>query len=59
VTSRNEVLPSCARFASPAVTDRHHADRIHGLGFMPAVIPAANDVMMELVGLVRIQFVAA
>ena len=52
-------LPSCARFASPAVADRHFADRIHGLAFIPAVILAANDVMMEIAGLLRIQFVAA
>jgi len=29
------------------------------LAFTPAVIPAANDVMMEIVGLAPIQLVAA
>jgi hypothetical protein len=50
---------SCARFAFPAVTDRHFVDWIHGLAFTPAMIPAANDVMMGIVGLAPIQLVAA
>jgi hypothetical protein len=28
---------------------------MHGLALMPAVIPAANHVMMEIAGLMRIQ----
>jgi hypothetical protein len=42
-----------------AVTDRHFADWTHGLAFTPAVIRAANDVVMEIVGLGPIQLVAA
>ena len=39
----------------PGSRHRHSPDRIHGFAFMPAVIPAANDVMMEVAGLMRIQ----
>jgi hypothetical protein len=41
--------------AGVAVTDRHYPDQIHRFAFMPAVIPAANHVIMEIAGLMRIQ----
>jgi acetyl esterase len=41
--------------AGVAVTHRHYSDQIHGFAFMPAVIPAANDAIMEIAGLMRIQ----
>lgn len=43
------------RTGGVAVTDRHSPDQIHGFAFMPAVIPAANNAIMEIAGLMRIQ----
>jgi hypothetical protein len=37
------------------VTECHSPDQIHGFAFMPALIPDANHVIMEIAGLVRIQ----
>jgi acetyl esterase len=41
------------RDAGVAVEARHYSDQIHGFAFMPAVIPAANDAIAEIAGLVR------
>ena len=35
--------------------DRHYPDQIHGFAFMPAVIPAANNAIIEIAGLMRIR----
>jgi acetyl esterase/lipase len=43
------------RAGGVAVTDCHYPDQIHGFAFMPAVIPAANDAIMEIAGLLGIQ----
>jgi hypothetical protein len=43
------------RTGGVAVTDCHSPDQIHRFAFMPAVIPAANDVIMEIAGLMHIQ----
>jgi acetyl esterase len=43
------------RDAAVGVIDRHHPDQIHGFAFMPAVIPAANEAIMEIAKVVREQ----
>jgi acetyl esterase len=54
---RDEGIEYIARLrdAGVAVTDRHYPDQIHGFAFMPAVIPAANNAIIEIAGLIRIQ----
>jgi hypothetical protein len=52
---RSETFAQRVHERALAVTDCDSPHQIHGFALMPAVIPAANHVMMEIAGLMPIQ----